>query len=951
MKLGKVFLWLILFAILAESVFSYGYYDFRGDFINFVSNPTPTIDINISSGNRQLDVGEGFLNFNGDITTFPDQNNLDVFSEGTYSFEVIQVITEYSDVSFELVVKDKDSGKKIIPDGDPIEFKIILDNKEPSLLSFQNSIEDKGQIVLEFSEAVRFVDIYINDKFYSKVKNIASNLRVKDEKFVQVDLPMSAFSGESNDLKFVFEDFAENKGEDIRSVYIESEPLNVELLTLDDDNELQYFYNVEPEFTKLFDGKIYTKTSDFELKIKTNKPAVCYFLDGVRNENLDFEDAIMPEKFTSSATGLLHTMQVTNLMDELWIVCQNKFYDSEIVYLTDSLGIADTHLVGIEVYNLPKVAITYSDPKTLVTSLPASYYVETSNHAVCFSELDSYIEVLPYLEGFVVHQKSGLDISLGSHSLTFLCYDVLNNVASVSSDLVVDTDAGVKVVDFNPKYTMSSSVDVEISLSDDNADCRYSLTDVGKKNFDSMNNLSISGNKKLISLTSLVSGDNYVYIYCSDANQIYGPERLSVVYDTKGISLSNFEFENNGYYSDFLSTGSRIDFAVNVSSMIPIKEYVLVVDYGNYKEYHSILGNIDDTNISGFEGGIGGEFLDAVKVVLYAVNMLDINKSVEKLIKFDFTPPFVTFSSVDGGRKIVCADSESGCEQVFYGFSQTSFDCSANQLYDGLSLDVSNNNYLCANAFNQVGLETFEVDDLSIFSTDDNVLGYNDTLEDENSSQSADSETETETDDDNGSLDDPFVSSSSNMDGSNGTGVVLVGALVLLLAGVSGGGYYAYKKGYLNKELEKLGIKTKGVKGNSGVVNSGSSTVSGNADKYNFTSKPIKSKDNNKNLKSGNYDDHLKKLNKFIDSKVGNSKGLFDRFNDSSKGKHEGYDDTLVKRNKGAKVSKEEYDEFYEKSASMPTISKNSLKDEADSFENYYKEKKETKNKNKTEEL
>ncbi|MDA3856366.1 MAG: hypothetical protein PF569_08975 [Candidatus Woesearchaeota archaeon] len=941
MKLGKVFLWLILIVLFAESVFSYGYYDSKGEFMNFVSNPTPTIDINVSSGNLELYVRDGFLDFNSNVSTFVIDENLGVFSEGIYSFDVVEVITEFDDVSFELEVIDRASGKKIVPEGDPIEFKIVLDELTPELLSFEDLIVDSEKVVLEFSEPVMFVDVYINEDFFMRYKNLANNLRVKDERFVEIDFPLSAFAGEANSLKFVFQDFAQNSAEEVREVYIESEPLNVELVTLATNGELEYFYNPAPEFTALFDGKIYSKSSDFELKINTNKPAVCYYLDGVINENLRLEDAISPDEFTSSATGLSHSLQVTSLIDELWIVCQNKFYDSEIVYLTDALGIASSRVVGIEVYNQPAVEITYSDPKTLVTSLPTSYILETSSRAVCFSELDSYSEFLPYLEGFLVHQNSGVDISLGSHNLDFECYDVLNNVARVSNSLDVDTDAGIKVVDFNPKYTMASNVEVDISLSDDDADCRYSLSDLGKRAFDSMSNITQSGSRKSISLTSLSSGDNLVYIYCSDSNQIYGPERLNVIYDTKGISLSNFKFENDGYLSDFLSSGSELGFSVDISSIIPIKEYILVVDYGNYKEYNSLNGDEDETNISSFTGKINGEFLDAAKVILYAVNMLEINKSVEKDVKFDMTPPFVTFSSVDGGRAIVCADSESGCSKVFYGFSQTIIDCSANQLYNSSSLEVLGNNYLCANAFNGVGLETFEVDDLSDFNRDeDEVDEYNETF-------GGDEETPVEEglgDEENfeETFEDPFVSSNDGSGDSNTTGIVLVGALALILVGVSGGGYYAYKKGYLNKELEKLGIKTKGSTSNG---NAGVGVASKNKDdKYNFTSKPIKSKDNDKNLKSSKYDDHLNKLNKFVDSKVGNSKGLFDKFNDSSKGKHEKYDDTLVKKNKGAKLTKEEYDEFYEKNSSKvgdgSAVSKASLKDEADSFENYYKEKK-----------
>ena len=265
--------------------------------------------------------------------------------------------------------------------------------------------------------------------------------------------------------------------------------------------------------------------------------------------------------------------------------------------------------------------------------------------------------------------------------------------------------------------------------------------------------------------------------------------------------------------------------------------------------------------------------------------------------------------------------------QIKYSLSNSKESCTPSTDYISGLIEVGNNKWICAWAKDRAGNEIRakeKVSPLPPQSQGGSVSGeISQRDEDEREEEKGEQE----------ELDDGFETTDidEGEDSGGGKGLIIA-AIVLVVVSISGGGaYYAYRKGYLDTQLEKFGIKR-----NKSLKPLGKSPV-----RFTTGSSGVSS-DNKQDLKpKTKYDSHLSKLNRFIDDTLKSGQSVFDKFDKVDKGKVNKYDDTLLKKRKNVKYSKEDFDDFHSKSnASGKSSPKKSLEDEAQDFEKFYKEKK-----------
>ncbi len=143
-------------------------------------------------------------------------------------------------------------------------------------------------------------------------------------------------------------------------------------------------------------------------------------------------------------------------------------------------------------------------------------------------------------------------------------------------------------------------------------------------------------------------------------------------------------------------------------------------------------------------------------------------------------------------------------------------------------------------------------------------------------------------------------------------------AIFIFLVVTGSGSYYAYKKGYLNDYLNKLGIKTNNLNKN----NSNNSLANQNLK-------------NSNNIPKGKVQSHIDKINKYIEKRNKDLEKILG-----------GFEPKKVKKIKKSENKEEDDDEFYESSLKINPNSFD-INKEAEQFEDYYKNKSKKKKKKK----
>ncbi len=920
MMYRKSIVYILVLFFLTNLVFSIGVYDRNSNYLYYVSNSDPGINLSIESPNEPVRIQSANLNVNS-IDNIKEINDflgvgdsLDYGFISSVDFGVLN-LTSSDEIFFSLDAIGFDD-KQITPLGDPTNFEIIVDKEVPKLYS---PSVDLGININTFDKVIKF---RFNENLLSyniklngvTVKSFSNPSSFEEDYFNNFEylVDLSKLKEGGNILSVEYVDLALNKGISNFDILFRNSDLTVSLVTKKEDSNLNYFF--DKNFREFFANTIYVSDDEYKLTVRTSKFSTCYYSTSLLSFR-EIYDVSQKTKMDSS-NGLTHSASMNVLNSKIWVACQNPIYPDDVVYLSKEMNIPG--LINIKKYNGNPVNIDLILPNSLVSSNLFDVNVKTSSGAVCKYNLggsDVYLSSSDFLN----HNKFDLSLSDGSYNFNFECFDVLYNIDKESRSVKVDSLNGVKVVDFNPKYTNLQTTDVSVVLSEESI-CRFSSSQKSTSDFDSLTELSGSGLQKSFQASGLSVGDNKFYIYCEKEGEIWS-DSLNVVYDLDGPKLSNLTFVNSGIRSNYVSSYNNIGFDFDVESLTPIEKYYITVFLENGSVTEVVSSNSDS---------ISGDFKTASKISVKVQSIINVNSStLEKIVKFDLTDPVISFNNLGDRVSISCFDLESGCNLIKYGLAKTSIECNPSITYDlNSSVLIEGYNYICALGRDGVGNEvTAQKVILFDFETPDENITENF----ENVTFEVEEEQEI----------DPFTPSNFKPETNSGGGALgIIAALVFVLASLGGGSYYAYRKGYLDEQLEKFGIVPKD--DNKGSKSSNNSSSSNSSNKKSLFNKTKSSE------KKDSYEHNYNKLNEFIDGTLKKGSDIFDKFEGSSKGKVKKYEDTHMSEKKG-EISQKDVDEFYNKSKELEDVSKksNSIDKDADDFENYYKNKKGKDNKKK----
>lgn len=899
----KLVLLIFIFLFSIIPVFSIGLYDDYGNFVYYVSNPTPQINVTIDSMAEPVNVTTANLEINSVAKSTLVNKILNPGTSNTFSFsfddfDFNTTLSENDEAKFNLEILSGD-GLDAKTKGDPTNFDIRLDLKVPEITLPRPGkniqlFEESAKLTLNFNERIIYYKAVVGSRVVKEETYSGSYIRDYN-KIVDIFLTEEMLEEGGNTLTITFRDLAGNTNSQSYLVSYRGADLDLSLVTRKEETGLKYYYNTE--YLNFFNGTIYTSEEEFSMKVRTTKKAKCYYANNMLNFDT-FNNALLKTE-TSSSDGYTHTFNVdTKTTSKIWVACRNVAYIDDVVYLNDVLGLKNS-LVKVKKYN-GDIEITEVFPDSLLTSIPFNIDVSTNVKAVCDYTFANGAKNKLETNGYYKHYKRDISSQTGTFNLQVSCMDLLGEVDLVSKSLEIDPSKGVTVTNYEPMYIEKSSATLSLTLSED-AFCKYSLKQERTDDFLTLKNMSGNGLSRGFSVSGLSVGDNYVYVYCQKL-QVVNQNTLKIIYDSIGPKIENLTFTNFGIKSDYVGSTSEIGLYFDVASLIPINMYYVEVEFENESKNFTVESN---------DVVINDDFNGANSVKVIAQNMLGtLSSAAEKLIRFDTEAPKVTVTLQGDKAIITCFDAKSGCYETMYGFSKTGIDCQVTKTYSlNESVLFEGKNYICAQSRDYAGNTQKELKAL--------VLGFEfeeDDFENVSFEDFEEEEVEVEEEPDV----DPFIPDTNiPVDSGGGTGAVVAASLVLFVAALGGGGYYAYRKGYLNEQLEKMGILKRGSSTQSSTFSNVKNSV------VNKVKSVAKRED-----KSKKYDDHLKKLNSFIDDTIDRRKNVFEGFASSGKGKVKNYDDTLNKKND---------DEFYK--AKKSVNNSNDIKSEAEDFEEFHKKK------------
>jgi len=947
MKSFKIVFYLLFILLAFGSVNSIGVYNSQ-EYTIFTNNLNLTININITNPTGPIIVKDVNLSLNS-------QNyNYYLKIDDYIPFEPNQVINyKFKLKDFNLTqLKNNDklsininaideNGKKIqtLEGSEPTNFKIKVDTQKPQL-SIANSFNDKiklktidEQIHLDFNKRIKSYKLYNKDELISSFTG-TSLFEKEYPQTINYILPKDTIiENNRTDIKLEFEDLSGNKNTKNYTLIIIGKKLKLNLLSRKDNSTLSYFYN--SSLPQLFGKTIYSDSTTYNLRIETNTPSNCYYASNLFSFK-EITDSHTRQIATSSQNNLLHEIPVnTQTSSKIWVACQKIVDPQDVVYLSEEL-FNKKDLINVKFYN-GKLNIQNVIPSKIITNKIFDLYLDTTQNSLCSFEIDTKnknkLNTTDLRKHFYLNEELQRE---GNHKLSLSCVDVLGDYTTLNKTFILNSSLGVKIISFSPHYFTSQNDILNFKISTP-ADCRYvppNTQITTNESFFALTKAQGSNLDYSIRIpTKLKIGENILTFSCLKNDQLFNGEKIKILYDPNGPVLSNLKFKNGGVKSDFVSSYDEIEYDVDVNSLTPIRKFSITVFTKN--------GTLEFEKSSS-NSKIKGDFKEANKIKIVATNANNKNSTaIEKAIKFDLEPPKISFTKGSKTLKINCIDIETQCRDVKFSFSSTAFTCNPSVKYDNEDLQISDNNYVCAQARDLVGhyakeqmqlVVGFDNNNNDEFNTSNNNIDDNNDLNNNNGSNNDVTQEPNNqinnTTNDNYIDETPFNPQSyPEKQNSNATTYSIIAAVMTLLGSLGGGGFYAYKKGYLNKHLEKFGFGKKMSEGNS----QGTLTNQNN----------LISKIDNKKFKKTSYNDHYKKLNSFLDKTIEGKSGVFKDFDKSNKGKVKGYDDTLIKQNKKTDISKEDFDDFYSSSKNSTSLKDSkSLEKQAEDFEEYHSKKK-----------
>lgn len=942
----------LLIALMLSFFSAYSVLSYDGQtYTYFINNVDPTINITLKSFDEAFEIKNAqIMSISDDLYEVPineqylaeDQANhildLSSFKKNQVSFLSSVSLKNNDFFNFNLNVEAED-GSEPQTQGVPTSFTIRVDNEDPEFIfpdGLSNYVAplESPEVTFSFSEPLQYLKISQDDEiFYEKqVYGSFENDFINDISFFVENISEGLHTYDA-----VLIDRAGNEVETSVSILLQGSPLEVSLLTRANDSLLSYYYN--PDYKELFGRAIYTQDQDFELKLKTSKPSTCYLINSLSDRTDISQKSLQGwlehvggdyEEFTTQ-NNLDHSYSFSispSSSNPFLVGCQNKFNSQDYYFLSEALT-GKKEMLEMKYYD-EDYSMTVESPGPIVAQKEVYFQVSTSKDAFCEVNLAGGDFSLTGSD-FLKHSKT-ITFEDGTYSTTYSCYDKIYQKKEEKKELKVDKNAGLDIMFTSDNYyegiyySISSSVEVNFTTAQEPNECRFSTEEIvaeDSEQFNSINKIDSTVSASQFSFTSntlLPESNNTHYIYCEGQQGLITKEELTIFYDTLGPQLSQLRYNNAGVESqEYISSVSSMNAVFNVDSVIPIESFE-VTFLGNNTSEKLSLGNSKSNRNYSKDLRINQDISSFSKIVIIGKTILGTTSDpLQGNFKLDVSPPEITLSQLGGDWKITCTDSQSGCAKSWIGVGDTQESCSPTQLYSqNLSLNTTGYSYVCAKAQNYAGvessIETKETGYVPLSGQEDNVSFFDDEQNQSNESNETQEESQEE----------PFEPEpfEPQPEEESDTPFYILTAVLVVFAFGGAGGWYAYKKGYLDEQLKKMGIPTKK---NSSQNQKNRSTQTTNKTPQKVVPKLVS--------KKSKYDKHLNRLNKFLDDALDSKQDVYDSFGGSQKGKVKGYKDSM--HSKSDKDSA--FDEFYKASNKKDS---ESVEEVSDKFEHYYSKKK-----------
>ena len=985
----RPFLFLLVLILFSSSSYSFLIQGSNPNNLYFVNSSSLDMELSLEVRNSPLFLKKAqLITQNGtifekyfDINLVPGEKNIltiDITDfKNNNSFYSRLFFEEDNGVVLNLSIVTLD-GEEYVDDDLPklvtiILFNPILSLEEDTFLYYQNdnefpslSIINKENISNSFGKSLTSYEI--SD---SSGNILQSNTQVTKEKNTYFILDLI----QSIDLNFIenydsglynftiqMKNVADSEFIENFQIIVEDETLQLQLLTSEDDSSLKYFYSDNKD---LYGNTIYVGEREFEFKIRTNKQATCYFnVESIGPEYTN-DGRLYSEGqsllMIQSNNSFSHTLNIDPFLENstsryFWVGCKDQSgieMKSLQTFVSPLLSQSQNLQFKFHDEDLD-LTLIYPD-LDLITNTDFTTRLVTSTPAVCsLLFTNGYMDLVSTSLEYKDH-IGDLILGNGNHVLNYSCIDLLNREVSFQKDLEVDDTLGVNINVDDTYYSNKASFSLSFSTSAITESCRYSKEPKDTASYPS--SILIGSNTNIFNVSlSLVPNENDFYITCKSG--LYSTQKITILYDQSGPKISNLTFSSNGFKSStYVSKDDDVELDFSITSTIPIKEYEIefISNDVNLSKKKTISGG-DSTGIFEESIDLNQKLGDFSSLKITPINILDTRGNTVNLnLLFDITPPEVSLLKSGSSWIITCIDIETKCSKVLYGFSNSLLSCNPNYVYKTEDLiDDTGYTTICSRGINSIGLlsdvltkatgnivndDSSEGDNggngggISISgggnnqNDDDTNPNFNQSIEINPEEPEEEIREPTEP----GQPIEPYVPEEEDS-----SSILILSALAIVLLAVGGSGYYAYKKGYLNTQLQKLGIK---------LPNQESSGTKTQGSYYSPMAKGVKSPPtltSSSTDKKSKYDEHLSKLNSFLDETLDKKKGVFDSFKTSQKGRVGTYDDTLARKKEGVPKKDSEFGDFYTASSSDKTGTSTTSEDEAEKFEEYYKNKKNT---------
>ncbi|MFT4244037.1 MAG: hypothetical protein ACMXYB_01115 [Candidatus Woesearchaeota archaeon] len=962
-----------IFNILCLSVNSHAisfYEDKNGTKIVFTTNLNPMISLNLESMSNSILVVEEIL-VNGIKREYPNlPRNIEPFNSVELNFliDFDDVMINSSNTSVVININSQDESSQSLDTlGDPTQFKINYVPSQIELSKYKVQTKDSTQIeniensniliregdlnfVLEFPVYLTEFDVRLDSQI---IKNEKFNSKKLSDLPRSIEIDTSSLAKGSYDFQVTYKDVSGNSRILNLNLIVLDKPLEItKVFSNVDDSSYGYYFD-----TRFSNSEIFTNSRNFEIVFETNQEASCY------KEELDsFNEFVTASPITNQVISHRIPIEISGSnQNGVWIMCENidsQTEEADRVYLSESIfGLRGLFSIKLLQEETP-ISILSAEPSGLVTSEPIIIDIRTSSMGICEYEIESLeiFSILDMSENFTRHRKTDvLSSQQGEFEILINCFDRLYNRASKTLNLNIDSTQQIRIIDFKPKLAFREFHDFEIQISDTSATCRLLFPS-------SQNNLEFTQSRvegRTLHFNNvgpfLEEGRVDMVLRCTNRESRVSTNEFQITVDKTVPTINSVNLFNSvSGPTTFFSNSSYMK--MEIDSNIQDLAYFMV-EFSNSQ----ILINSSGSSIEVFNDFSQDTSFKVRGVDLYGRSTPEFTQNYQ----FDNQVPqlIITMGSSSTNLIIKCVDENSGCHSVFYGTSSTKDTCQARTPYEENSeVDVFDKNFLCVRALDNAGNEVFLIEELDTTPPDDFIPSPTqeqiiEPLENETPPPNIDSQTPSSSSIDE---EDPFIPEEPFVPQDSEFNFILLSAFAFIVLLVGAGGYYSYSKGYLDNQLIAMGAKKKSTSSRND--NHKKVGTYSEIPKKDLNKTPISSSITNlgnstvTNTKNeSKYDSHLSKLNEFIDSTLKKDSNVFDEFkNETNKEKTKNFNDNIDNSRKNSNIfdsfkndiSKKETETFKD----TLLKSKNSMKDEKESFEDFYesnKKKKEIRLKNK----